>query len=121
MGDAAYEDAQLELKTLKFGDATHYPTPGDLVHVQFIGKLLDGRVFDQSEPGRPFEFVLGRGQVIAGWDEGVALMSTGQVAELTIPPRLAYGHVGYPPVVNANTTLVYEIELITFGEMPDAG
>jgi hypothetical protein len=99
-------------------DATHYPQPGDAVHVQFIGKFLDGTVFDKSEPGRPFEFILGRGQVIQGWEEGVALMSTGQVAELTIPPRLGYGYTGYPPVIDPDTTLVYEIELITFGQLP---
>lgn len=87
---------------------------GDHVSVHYTGTLEDGSQFDSSKDrGTPFEFALGRGQVIAGWDEGVAGMSVGGTRELRIPPELGYGRRGYPPVIPANAWLYFEVELLT--------
>lgn len=83
--------------------------------VHYVGTLLDGSKFDSSrDRGKPFEFQLGKGKVIRGWDEGVAQLSLGQVAILTCPPNYAYGAKGYPPVIPPNSTLKFEVELLGF-------
>ena len=88
------------------------PVAGDKVKVHYTGKFLDGTVFDSSvERGKPFEFTLGQGQVIKGWDEGIAMMHKGGKAILIIPSDLAYGpqgNRGIPPA----STLVFEVELL---------
>ena len=77
------------------------------------GTLTDGSKFDSSKDrGRPFEFRIGVGQVIMGWDEGMAKMRVGQVATLTCSPDYAYGERGMPPVIPPSSTLVFEVELI---------
>ena len=79
----------------------------------FIGTLTDGTKFDSSrDRGKPFEFKIGQGNVIKGWDEGVAQMSKGQRAKLTCSPDYAYGARGFPPVIPANATLIFDVELI---------
>jgi FKBP-type peptidyl-prolyl cis-trans isomerase FkpA len=92
------------------------PKRGEKVTVHYTGWLTDGRKFDSSvDRKQPFEFVLGTGQVIAGWDQGVATMRVGDKARLTIPPELAYGEGGYPGVIPPHSTLIFEVELIAVG------
>ena len=90
------------------------PKPGDDILVNYTGRFLDGKVFDSSlSPGRtPFELHLGRGEVIPGWDEGLATMHVGGKRKLLIPPNLAYGAAGAGGVIPPNATLTFDVELL---------
>lgn len=89
------------------------PQAGQTVYVHYRGTLEDGTQFDSSyDRGQPFSFVLGAGRVIAGWDEGIALMKVGGKAKLIIPPELGYGSREIPGVIPANSTLIFEVELV---------
>jgi FKBP-type peptidyl-prolyl cis-trans isomerase len=90
------------------------PNTGDTVSVHYTGWLTNGAKFDSSvDRGDPFEFVLGCGQVIKGWDQGVAAMKVGDTVRLTIPPELAYGASGYPGAIPPNSTLIFQVELLS--------
>ncbi len=106
----------LVVKDLKTGTGPA-AKPGDQVSVQYIGVLYDnGSKFDSSyDHGQPFSFKLGGGQVIQGWDQGVAGMKAGGRRELIIPPGLAYGAQGQPPTIPPNATLVFVIDLVSIG------
>jgi FKBP-type peptidyl-prolyl cis-trans isomerase len=87
-------------------------TSGKKVQVNYTGWLTSGKMFDSSVGKRPFEFKLGNGDVIKGWDEGVAGMKVGGKRQLRIPPQLAYGSNGYPGVIPPHSTLVFDVELL---------
>lgn len=92
---------------------------GDKVSVHYTGMLDDGTVFDSSQNrGEPIAFVLGRGQVIPGWDEGIAMMSVGGKARLIIPSELAYGEQGAGGVIPPNATLTFDVELVDVQDGP---
>jgi FKBP-type peptidyl-prolyl cis-trans isomerase len=106
---------ELGLKILKAGDAIYFPKQYDSIAMHYIGYLADGTMFDNSyNRGQPLYFILGGGHVIQGWEQVLPMMSKGQKARVTIPPHLAYGDRGYPPVIPPQATLTYEIELLTF-------
>jgi FKBP-type peptidyl-prolyl cis-trans isomerase len=86
---------------------------GSHVRVHYTGWLTTGKKFDSSvDAGTPFDFRIGNGDVIKGWDEGVAGMKVGGKRQLKIPPNLAYGASGYPPVIPANSALIFDIQLL---------
>ncbi|TNE88323.1 MAG: FKBP-type peptidyl-prolyl cis-trans isomerase [Deltaproteobacteria bacterium] len=105
-------DGGLEVAVLADGPGT-LAKSGDTVRVEYSGWLEDGTLFDSSLHGvGPIEFTLGRRAVIQGWDQGIEGMRTGEKRLLRIPPSLAYGSRGFPPVIGADATLLFEVELI---------
>ncbi|KAI0771386.1 hypothetical protein BC629DRAFT_1442009 [Irpex lacteus] len=96
------------------GDGQNFPKTGDKVTIHYVGRLLDGTQFDSSrDRGSPFETKIGVGKVIKGWDEGVPQLSVGTKAILTATPDYAYGSRGFPPVIPPNSTLKFEVELLS--------
>ncbi len=94
------------------------PKEGQTVTVHYTGYLTDGSKFDSShDRNRPFQFTIGRRQVIAGWDEGVMSMRVGGKRKLTIPPDLGYGDRGAGGVIPPKATLIFDVELLSIGGM----
>ena len=105
-------DTGLIIKEIECGDGEEAES-GDTLEVHYEGRLEDGTKFDASrDHGSTFEFQVGAGQVIQGWDEGLIGMKIGGKRELTIPPDLGYGAAGAPPAIPPNSTLVFEVELV---------
>ena len=102
----------LKIEDEKVGDGAEAKAR-DSITVNYLGALLDGTKFDSSyDRGTPFTFTLGAGQVIKGWDQGLLGMKVGGKRKLTIPPDLAYGAQSPSPQIPANSTLIFEIELL---------
>lgn len=104
--------SDLKVEELKTGEGT-VAEPGKTVSVHYTGTLTNGTKFDSSlDRGQPFSFVLGAGNVIKGWDQGVANMKVGGKRKLTIPPQLAYGDQGAGDIIPPGSTLIFEVELL---------
>lgn len=100
---------------LRQGDGASFPRRGQMVSVHYTGYLnqVGGKKFDSSvDRGRPFQFKVGAGEVIKGWDEGVAQMTLGEKCTLTCTPDYGYGAGGYPPIIPPNSTLVFEVRFV---------
>lgn len=105
-------DQELKIEDVQVGTGDEAKA-GKMVSVHYTGSLTDGSVFDTSKKrGKPFDFPLGAGKVIKGWDQGVAGMKVGGIRKLTIPPHLGYGPSGYPGAIPPNATLLFEVELL---------
>ncbi len=103
---------QLQIEDIRVGAGAE-ATAGQTVSVHYVGTLTSGKKFDSSrDRGEAFKFKLGAGQVIKGWDQGVAGMKIGGLRKLTIPPHLGYGARGAGGVIPGNATLVFEVELL---------
>ncbi len=108
-------DSGLQYEVIAEGNGAT-PQPGNRVFVHYVGTLEDGTKFDSSrDRGRPFDFTIGRGQVIKGWDEGVGMMQVGDRRKLIIPPELGYGARGAGGVIPPNATLIFDVELLRIG------
>lgn len=108
--EAAPADLQMTDRVVGTGTEA---VAGKKVRVHYVGQLMNGTKFDSSrDRDRPFEFVLGAGMVIQGWDQGVAGMKVGGIRDLVIPPHLGYGARGAGGVIPPNATLKFEVELL---------
>ncbi len=113
IGNKEENSMELEIKVLKEGTGDQEAKQGDFVKAHYTGTLEDGTKFDSSvDRGEPFEFTLGVGQVIQGWDQGVSGMKIGEKRKLTIPPELGYGASGAGSAIPPNAVLIFEVELL---------
>jgi FKBP-type peptidyl-prolyl cis-trans isomerase len=111
-GDGVKTDSGLQYWDIKAGTG-EVATDGSHVKVHYTGWLTTGKKFDSSvDANQPYEFTLGKGEVIKGWDDGVAGMKVGGRRQLRIPPELAYGAEGHPPQIPASATLVFDVQLL---------
>jgi FKBP-type peptidyl-prolyl cis-trans isomerase len=111
-GDGVKTDSGLQYWDIKVGLGP-LAKAGDQVKVHYTGWLTTGKKFDSSVgTSGPYEFTLGQGEVIKGWDEGVAGMKVGGKRQLRIPPELAYGEAGHPPQIPQNATLIFDVQLV---------
>jgi len=109
---STYDIQGMKVEVLKEGTGPEAKV-GDTVSVHYTGTLLNGTKFDSSvDRGQPFSFVLGQNRVIKGWELGVLGMKVGEKRKLTIPPELAYGNQAVGGVIPANSTLVFDVELL---------
>ncbi|VVT54357.1 uncharacterized protein SAPINGB_P004035 [Magnusiomyces paraingens] len=101
------------IQSLAPGDGVNFPKPGDHITIHYTGTLDNGSTFDSSRTrGAPFQAVIGVGQLIRGWDEGIPKLSVGEKAVLKITPDYGYGARGFPPVIPENANLTFEVELL---------
>mmetsp|Transcript_32021 Transcript_32021/g.90871 ORF Transcript_32021/g.90871 Transcript_32021/m.90871 type:complete len:171 (-) Transcript_32021:327-839(-) len=111
---ATYAVTELEVDKLHFPDfCTEKTKIGDKVAIRYTGRLINGKLFDNNlENETPFEFTIGQGTVIRGWDEGLLDMCVEEKRLLRVPPSKAYGQAGLPPKIPRGATLVFEAELV---------
>ncbi|XP_014289882.1 peptidyl-prolyl cis-trans isomerase Fkbp12 [Halyomorpha halys] len=103
----------VEVEQVIPGDGSTFPKVGQTVVVHYTGTLENGVKFDSSrDRGVPFKFRLGKGEVIKGWDQGVAQMCVGERARLVCSPDFAYGSRGHPGIIPPNATLIFDVELL---------
>ena len=103
----------MNIETLTSGDKNIKPIKGDLITAHYTGYLSNGQVFDSSRTkNAPFQFSVGEGHVIKGWDQAFMNMCKGQQCRLTIPPELAYGARGAGEVIPPHATLTFDVELL---------
>jgi FKBP-type peptidyl-prolyl cis-trans isomerase len=111
-GDGVKTESGLQYWDIRVGNGD-VAKEGSRVRVHYTGWLTTGKKFDSSlDAGKPFDFTIGNGEVIKGWEEGVAGMKVGGRRQLRIPPALGYGADGSPPDIPANATLIFEIRLL---------
>ena len=107
-------ESGLQYEVVKQGEGKK-PSPGDTVKVEYVGKLIDGTVFDSTEKhGEPAQFQVD--QVIKGWSEALQLMNVGSKLHIVIPPELAYGENGAAPMIEPNSVLIFDVELLSIAE-----
>lgn len=107
-----YDIQGMKVEILKEGVGTE-AKKGDNVMVHYTGTLINGKKFDSSvDRGEPFPFILGQNRVIQGWELGVLGMKVGEKRKLTIPPQLAYGNQAIGEIIPANSTLIFEVEMV---------
>lgn len=111
-GDGVKTDSGLQYWDIKEGTGPAAQT-GQTAHMHYTGWLTNGKKFDSSIGSTPYKFKIGAGEVIKGWDEGVVGMKVGGKRQLRIPPNLAYGDKGYPGVIPAGATLVFDVQLVS--------
>ncbi len=112
VGLAVFRHQRTKIVDVKIGTGPVVKT-GDTVTVHYVGRLVDGKKIDSSKDrGVPFDFVVGKGMVIKGWDVGLLGMRSGGVRKLTIPPEEGYGETGAPPAIPPDSTLLFEVELL---------
>jgi len=103
----------VDIETMTPGDGSTFPKNGQKITCHYVLTLTNGKKIDSSrDRGKPFEFNIGRGEVIAGWENGLSQMSVGQRAKLTISPDMGYGAKGVPGCIPPNSVLVFDVELI---------
>merc|ERR1712080_326440 len=103
----------VDIETMTPGDGSTFPKSGQKVTCHYVLTLQNGKKIDSSrDRGKPFEFNVGRGEVIAGWDNGLTKMSVGERAKLTISPDMGYGSKGVPGCIPPNAVLCFDVELL---------
>jgi peptidylprolyl isomerase len=117
-GGAPAEIKELTAQILQPGSGDQKVQPGDTITVHYTGTLVDGTKFDSSvDRGQPFQLIIGVGQVISGWDQGLIGMQVGEKRKLFIPANLAYGERGAGSVIPPNSPLIFEVELLSIDKV----
>jgi len=119
-GDGVKTDSGLQYWDIKVGTGP-VANDGDKVKVHYTGWFASGKKFDSSvDANQPYSFTIGKSEVIKGWDEGVTGMKVGGKRQLRIPPELAYGEAGYKNIIPPNSTLIFDVQLLSVTPAPAA-